>query len=141
MRRRIVVTALLLLIAVSAATQRGNRNGFYSARELRYATLDDFDGSFQFCRIVFDQSPYGVGGNWSVDFPRADQNLSVRLSELTKTWVGLYPDQTPRHLLVNLQDPVLFHCPFIMMTEVGSTFLSPNEAAGLHEYLLKGGFL
>jgi hypothetical protein len=143
MRRRLAVTALLLLIAVTAAAQRprGNRNGFASARQLRYATLDDFDGSFQFCRVVFNQSPYGDGGNWSVDFPRADENLSVRISELTKTWVGRDPDDTPKHLLVNLQDPVITHCPFIMMTEVGSTFFSPGEAAGLQSYLFKGGFL
>src|SRR6187397_3225524 len=109
MRRRLAVTALVLLVAVSAAAQRGNRNGFYSARDLRYATPDDFDGSFQFCRVVFDQSPYGVGGNWSVDFPRADQNLSVRLSELTKTFVGFDGEGVPKHLLLNLNSPELFH--------------------------------
>ena len=30
----------------------------------------------------------GADGGWNVDWPRADINLSVRLSELTKTPVG-----------------------------------------------------
>src|SRR6185436_15761101 len=91
-------------------------------------------------RVVFRQGP-GRGGNWSVDYPRADENLSIPLSELTKTSVGMGTDDLPNHLLVNLTDPVFFHCPFIMMTEVGSAFLSDQEAANLRDYLLRGGFL
>ncbi|MQA29132.1 MAG: DUF4159 domain-containing protein [Luteitalea sp.] len=142
MRARIVVAAVvaLLIASVAGAQFRRGRRG-YSNRELRYATLEDFDGSFQFCRAVFRQASNGDGGNWSVDFPRADQNLSVRLSELTKTSVGLDDNGTPKHLLINLGAPELFHCPFIMMTEVGSVYLDDLEAAGLRDYLLKGGFL
>lgn len=136
-------TALIALVAVVGAVQRGGRRGgAFSQRALAYATLDDFDGSFQFCRVVFRQSSNGDGGNWSVDFPRADQNLSVRLSELTKTPVSLDDDAVPRHLLVTLREPAaLSHCAFIMMTEVGSLYLDDREAANLRDYLLKGGFL
>ena len=92
--------------------------------------------------MVFRQASNGDGGNWSVDFPRADQNLSIRLSELTKTPVGMDADGVPKHLLVSLRDPVaLSHCAFIMMTEVGSTYLDDQEAANLRDYLVKGGFL
>ena len=106
-----------------------------------YATLDDFDGSFQFCRIVFTEASNGDGGGWNVDFPRADENLSIRLSELTKTPVGMDTDDVPKHLLINLRQPELSHCPFIMMTEVGRLSLNDDEAANLRDYLLKGGFL
>ena len=41
-----------------------------------------------FCRIMFQQNPYGDGGGWSVDYPRADINLTYRLSELTLTSVS-----------------------------------------------------
>ena len=95
---------------------------------MRYATLDDFDGSFQFCRVVFRQASNGDGGDWSVDFPRADENLSIRLSELTKTPVGMDSDGMPKHLLISLTDPELFHCPFIMMTEVGSAYLDDERS-------------
>lgn len=144
MRRRVLATVLLLaLVASAAAAQRGGRRGGgFSQRPLRYATLEDFDGTFQFCRVVFRQASNGDGGNWSVDFPRADENLSVRLSELTKTPVGLDTDGVPKHLLVSLREPAaLSRCPFIMMTEVGSLYLDDEEAANLRDYLLKGGFL
>src|SRR5919107_1932677 len=94
---------------VAAQFRQRGRFG-YESRERRYANLQDFDGSFQFCRIVFRQASSGDGGNWSVDFPRADQNLSVRLSELTKTSVGLDETGTPKHLLIRLSAPELFHC-------------------------------
>src|SRR5262245_13382605 len=144
MRRVIAAGSVLLLLVgalAGAQVRRQNPRQDYGYRQLRYATLDDFDGSFQFCRVVFRRASNGDGGNWSVDFPRADQNLSVRLSELTKTPVGISPDGQPKHLLVNLSDPSISHCPFIMMTEVGALYLDPREAAGLRDYLLKGGFL
>ena len=136
------IALIVLVSAVGAAQRGGRRGGAFSQRALAYATLDDFDGSFQFCRVVFRQASNGDGGNWSVDFPRADENLSVRLSELTKTPVGMDGDAVPRHLLVTLREPAaLSHCAFIMMTEVGSLYLDDQEAANLRDYLLKGGFL
>jgi hypothetical protein len=83
----------------------------------------------------------GDGGGWMVDYPRADINLSIRLSELTRTQISLDPSGEPNHLVVRLTDPELFQCPFIMMTEVGNTYFSPEEAQRLREYLTKGGFL
>ena len=52
---------------------------------VKLATPEDFDGDFLFCRIVFRNAPNGDGGGWGVDYPRADINLSFRLSELTTT--------------------------------------------------------
>ena len=139
----VVVMTLLVVSAVAAQGRRGGRGGGggFFGRTYGFATAEDFDGSFQFCRVVFGESASGDGGGWSVDFPRADENLSVRLSELTKTSVGMGPDGVPKHLLVNLRDPLLFHCPFIMMTEVGRLTMNDQEAKALHDYLLKGGFL
>ena len=143
MRKGIALTAALLgLVASMAAAQRGGRPRMFSQRPLAYAALGDFDGTFQFCRVVFRQASNGDGGGWNVDFPRADENLSIRLSELTKTPVGMDTEDVPKHLLVNLRDSAtLSHCGFIMMTEVGSLYLDDEEAASLREYLLKGGFL
>ena len=143
MRSRLGLALLLAALTTSAlVAQRGGQRGFAPQRQYRYATAEDFDGSFQFCRVVYRQSPYGDGGNWSVDFPRADENLSIRLSELTKTPVGMDGDAVPKHLLVNLNDPgTVSRCPFLMMTEVGSLYLDEFEVATLRDYLLKGGFL
>jgi len=37
---------------------------------------------------VYEPSPTGTGGSWRTDFPRADINMSIRLSELTRTNVS-----------------------------------------------------
>ena len=78
--------AALLCAAATAQAQFRGRGGFgFSART---ASPQDFDGSFHFCRIVFRNALEGDGGGWSVDYPRADINFSIRLSELTKTHVS-----------------------------------------------------
>src|SRR5262245_44599046 len=114
MRRTIalLVAGVLCAGVATAAAVFQRRGGFgFSQRETRFATLADFDGSFQFCRLVFREAANGDGGSWNVDWPRADQNLSIRLSELTKTWVSMDAENLPNHLLVNFGDPVIFHCP------------------------------
>jgi hypothetical protein len=48
----------------------------------------------------------------------------------------------PKPLLVNLGDPAaLSHCPFVMMTEPGRAYFTPEEAGELRAYLRRGGFL
>ena len=138
-RRRLIalalgVVALLLAGQVEAQFRR-------SFRSTRIATAEDFDGRFQFCRLVFRSDGRGDGGDWSVDWPRADINLSIRLSELTRADVSRHPDGDPNHLLVRATDETLFQCPFVMMTEVGSAFLDDTEAERLRLYMLKGGFV
>ncbi len=142
-RRRIVGLLLgLVTLAVAVQVDAQFRRGGRSFRNARLATAEDVDGRFQFCRVEFRSDNFrGDGGDWSVDWPRADINLSIRLSELTKTPVGFSPAGDPNHLLIRLTDDTLFQCPFIMMTEVGSAFIDDDEAQRLREYLLKGGFL
>ena len=139
-----VFIAALVCAAVTVEAQRrrgggGGRGGFGFGT--RTATPQDFDGLFHFCRIVFRNSLEGDGGGWSVDYPRADINLSVRLSELTKTNVSKAATGEPNHLLVRLTDDELFDCPFAMMTEPGGAGFDDQEAAKLRLYLEKGGFL
>jgi hypothetical protein len=143
-RRPLFLVVVLVGLALAARAeaqfgrQRGFGRGFFNARK---ATAEDFDGRFNFCRVAFGADPRGDGANWSVDYPRADINLSIRLSELTKTNIAKDPAGDPKHLLVQLTDPELFDCPFIMMTEVGSASFTSEEAAQLRLYLEKGGFL
>src|SRR5262249_60341189 len=59
---------------------------------------------------LFRNDPGGDGNGWSVDWPRADENLSTRLSELTCVPVSLDDEGQPKH---RLTDPALFHCPFV----------------------------
>lgn len=142
-RRFVVAIVLAVTVATATTVLAQRRRGFgFSSAPLRMATAESFDGGFNFCRIIFSQSRDGDGANWSVDYPRADMNLSIRLSELTRTRISRdAATGEPNHVLVRLTDDLLFQCPFIMMTEVGSAYFSPEEAARLREYLLKGGFL
>src|SRR5262245_10709860 len=128
----------LVLVTITAAVEAQRFGRF---RGPRFAVAEDFDGSFQFYRVMFRTIPSSDDNDWSVDWPRADENLSIRLSELTKTPMSMDAGGNPRPLLVQLNDPVFYHCPFIMMTEVGNTYLDEVESKNLRDYLLKGGFL
>ena len=87
MRWRVAATIVLVAIVVSVAAAqfprggRGRGGGGFYRRPVRYATLDDFDGSFQFCRIVTNFAPDGDGGSWDVDWPRADEFLHENVLE------------------------------------------------------------
>jgi len=139
----LILVLVLAAVTIGEAQRRGGgggrgRGGGFNVSP---ATPEDFDGTWQFCRVAFRQNRNGDGGGWSVDYPRADINLSIRLSELTKTTVGFSAPDEPKHLIVRLTDPTLFQCPFIMMTEVGAAYMDDAEAEALRTYLLKGGFL
>jgi Domain of unknown function (DUF4159) len=140
----VLVLAVIVLLAVSVAVQAQfrQRGGFPRGFGVRVAKPEDFVGGFQFCRVAFNSDFRGdSGGNWSVDYPRADINLSIRLAELTKSYVSMDSGGEPIPLLIRLTDDVMFECPFIMMTEVGSAAINDEEAARLRLYLQKGGFL
>ena len=139
-RRVVAIVVLAGLAAVAAgvtAHAQFRRGGF----TVRLAGPESFDGGFQFCRVAYNSSFMGDGGGWTTDYPNAEINLSIRLSELTRTPVSLIGGGYPNHLVVRLTDPELFQCPFVMMLEVGSLFFDDVEAAALRQYLLKGGFL
>jgi hypothetical protein len=141
--RSICIGFLLAALLATVASGQGRRRGFGGFRgpAPKMATPQDFDGNFLFCRILFRNAPDGDGDGWGVDYPRADINLTFRLSELTTTTVSRDPEDEFKHVVVRLSDPLLYHCPFVMMTEPGGAFFDENEAARLHDYLLKGGFL
>jgi hypothetical protein len=139
LHKSVTAGMVVLALASTAAAQFGRR-GFRTQR-VPLATKEDFDGRFHYCRAVYQNNPRGDGGGWSTDYPSADVNLSIRLSELTKTSVGFDESGYPKHLVVRLTDDELFRCPFLMMQEVGALYFSDEDAARLREYLLKGGFL
>ena len=136
----------LTLAAVAAAQdpwQRRRYGGFYGREpSARFATDASFDGAFNFCRLYFTSvRRYASGQGWWTDYPDADTNFSIRLSELTKTHVSRRSDGEPNHLVVRATDDALFQCPFVLMEDAGAAAFSDAEIHKLREYLLKGGFL
>jgi hypothetical protein len=83
----------------------------------------------------------GNGSGWRTDYPWAQRNLLIRLSELAKTRVSWATRRVPHVWLVRLTDPALYECPYLMASDVGTIGLSDDEATHLQQYLAKGGFL
>jgi hypothetical protein len=138
MRRAVV--ALLVVAALASSADAQFRGGRFS--RMGAIANPNYDGAFMFCRIQFRNASDGDGNGWMVDWPRADENLSFRFSELTRTSVSRTSSGEYNHVVIPLTDiDRLSHCPFIMMTEPGGTYFDQTEADSLRAYLQKGGFL
>jgi hypothetical protein len=135
--RRAALAALILVVAAGAAHAQFGR-GFFGSR---LATAADFDGRFHYCRAVYNSGFGGGGGSWRTDYPNADINMSVRLSELTKINVSRNQYGDPNHLLVRVGSDEMFQCPLVILSAPGSATIQQTEAIRIKEYLLKGGML
>jgi hypothetical protein len=140
MPRRVALLVLVLVVACGAVAGAQFRR--FSRAPLREPTADSFDGGFTFCRGIYTQvRTMRSGMGWGTDYPDADINFSIRLSELTKTRVSRRPGGEPNHLTVRLTDDNLFNCPYLHMEDMGSAQFTDLEVERLREYLVKGGFL
>jgi hypothetical protein len=120
----------------------GGRYGGYNRLPPRFATLDDFDGSWMYCRGYYRSVYREDGGSgWNTDYPAADNNFSVRLMELTRVHVPVDANRQPTYVVVSLSDPTLFRCPMLFMEDVGTAEFTPDEVRNLRDYFMKGGFL
>ena len=128
MGRTLRLLALGLLIAATASGQRDS-----------YRHDLSYDGRFTFVRLRwgsdFSSSRRGFSAAWNHDYPRAEQNLSLILDELTH--IDIHTDGSR---ILTLDDPDLFKYPMAFMWEPGFWNLTDREAASFRDYLLKGGF-
>ena len=133
--------ALAVVGGPDAFAQRGWRGGWYRTPP-KFPAASPTHRAFTFSRVQYDSDRREPGGQgWYTDYPTADQNLMIRLSEMTTTPVGFDQRDEPDHVVVRLTDDELFNYPFIFMSDVGTILLSELEADRLRQYLLKGGFL
>jgi hypothetical protein len=120
----------------------GGGYGRFRREPPKWATRADFDGRFNYCRGYYTSNRREDGGQgWWTDYPGADNNFSVRLSELSFVRVKMKPDGQPDNVVLNLTDPLLYRCPILFMEDVGTARFSDEEVEHLRAYLLKGGFL
>src|SRR3954453_7186042 len=104
---RTVAGALPLAAALAASADaqfQQRRGGGRFGGGMRSIQNPPYDGAFMFCRIMFRNASNGDGGGWSVDWPRADENLSFRLSELTRTSVSRSAIGDYNHVVIPLTD-------------------------------------
>jgi hypothetical protein len=102
-------------------------------------------GEFTFVRVEYDsvggygESWYNYDGRtwqrWETDYPEAEENLVLRMSELTNLKVNQQP------ISLRLTDPRINDYPLIYMCDVGWMDLRKTEVTALRQYLLNGGFL
>jgi hypothetical protein len=141
MTRGFVAAALVLCMASAAAAQFRGRFG-PRGYPMKYANAESFGHGFNFCRAAYTSGRREAGGQgWSTDYPDAELNFSIRLSELTKTRVSKDSNGRPEHLVVRLTEESLYQCPYLHMEDVGTASLTDAEVQGLRAFLLKGGFL
>ena len=139
-----LVSRVLIALAVAFVAATGVAEGQFGRRffQPQVATDRDFDGQFHYCRLVYGAAlNRRGGGRWTTDYPNADINMSVRLSELTKINVSKNGSGQPNHLLVRVGGDELFQCPLVIMSAPGGAVINDEEALILREYLLKGGIL
>lgn len=140
----LAILALLLLGAGTAESQsaRIGEVRVVGTPEGRQLVLPPIPGGFTFCRLLYSSNrrePLGQG--WRTDYPDGDWNLTLRLSQLTTTRTSRWEDGRPGYAVVRATDSELFQCPFLFGSDVGTADFTPDEVAGLREYLLKGGLL
>ena len=132
--------AVLLGVGVGSGDAQRIFAGFYGTTPPRFPNANSFQGSFTFCRVMFSSNRREKRG-WDTDYPGADINFSIRLSELTRTRVARQTSGTdPEYVVVRLTDAALFKCPYVLMEDAGTIALSDAEIPQFREYLQKGGF-
>lgn len=133
-RLALAAAGLALVAGGVLAAQRG--------RNLDAQPNAPYDGRFTFVRISYSASGglgfgrRGGGLMWNHDYPRAEAHFGRILSEVsfTNTYLG-------GGNVLSLDDPELFKYPIAYIVEPGSWVMTQREAAGLRDWLAKGGFL
>jgi hypothetical protein len=104
-----------------------------------------------FARLMYPQNPYSRRGgfgfrrnldwrqggtSWTQDYPRADRHFAIALRRLTR--IDVRSLEQP----VNLDDgDDVYNWPWLAAGEMGDWLLTPDQAAKLRDFLLRGGFL
>jgi hypothetical protein len=121
------VVLLLALLPLAAFAQR--------FRQQRVAIEPNvpYDGRFTFARLRY-RVIWRTG--WEYDYPAMERHLMTMMRELT----ALKPHVAGSNIHT-LDDPELHKYPIAYLSEPGGWDPNDDEAAGLRDWLAKGGFL
>ena len=121
----VLLATIVAALAVPAWAQQTRGWGWGSPATRPY------DGTFTLARLW-----YADHGGWAFDWPEMEQNLGQIVDALT----AISPRQEGDNIF-RMDDPELLKFPVAYLSEPGYWYPSDAEAAGLRNYLLKGGFL
>jgi len=133
--------ALLILLAGMLSGPSSNAPQNDARARGHYSAPIRYDGRFTLVRLRWGADlPSARGGPafqyaWNHDYPRAEQNLSAIIRQLT--YLDIHEDGNE---ILMLDDPDLFKYPVALMWEPGFWNLTDREAESFRAYLLKGGF-
>jgi hypothetical protein len=130
-RLRIVAGLAVLSALVLPVVAAGQFGRFF----LPPPTAVEYDSQFAFTRIRYGTKGGGNFG-WEHDWPKADRNFPAILDYISHIRVHLNESN-----VLDLDDKRIFQNPVIYMSEPGGWTVTPEEAASLRAYLLKGGFI
>src|SRR6476660_3443244 len=133
----------LLIVALVAGLSGFSTHAPLSDGQARdhYSAPIPYDGRFTLVRLRWRADPvsprgrFGFRDAWNHDYPRAEQNLSAIIRELT--YVDIHDDGNE---ILTLDDPDLFKYPIALMWEPGFWNLTDREAESFRAYLVKGWF-
>src|SRR5436853_3739575 len=126
----VVISILAALVNTHAGTTSLDKQG------------DGPQAEFQMARVKY--RTFGGGGShgyfqpwWAIDYPLAEEHFFAALRRTTNIQIA----DEERHL--ELSDDQIFEYPFLFLQQPGQGNWrpTPNEAACLREYCLRGGFL
>lgn len=129
---------LLLLLPASRPHTAPLRPADSPANAPAQVVGGEYDGRFTFTRIRYGGRGFGRRGGaaWAHDYPDADRNIQLILSEFTTV-----PATRGVSNVFDLEDRGFFRYPIIYMSEPGFWTITDEGARNLREYLLKGGLI
>jgi len=126
--------ALLAVCTLAPAAESPVQAQAPAQPDNRYAGLQ-----WRFVRIRYHYTTEGTnlpqdfaGEPWYIDAPAAEQNLSRRIRTATAI-------QVEDPIVLSLDDPRLFECPWIYIVEAGNLRMHDRDVAMLREFFLRGG--
>jgi hypothetical protein len=143
-----LLPALLLAALLIPTVAQSQFDQFGNFRNRRRPTTTNTDtgasfGEFTFVRTIYESPFRGYGrrgyggGTWTTDYPEADNNFIVGLRE----WAGTNLKIAPRPEALEILDDRIFDYPILYVVEPGFMEVSPEQAARLREYIMRGGFI
>jgi hypothetical protein len=143
-RAAILIGAALLAIGAIYAFQRPFRQ-FPGVEYDNFPLPPDWNeqSEFVFARLMYPWNGWGFhygndwtkgSSNWTIDYPRSDRHVVQAIRRLTRVHVRSVEQP------VNLDEHDQFDWPWLYGVEVGHWQLTDDQARGLREYLLRGGF-